>query len=101
MVGRSIADICDQSIIFTEAQNSEVNMFAKVRYRGYGPTYHATYITLYGECEGRKTYRCHFLLKSISPIWDSAIMLNFPMVAQSPYFIICITDLILCKCIVS
>ena len=30
---------------------------------------------------------CHYLLKSISLIWDSAVMINFPMVAQSPYYI--------------
>ena len=59
-------------------------MFAEVGYRTYGSTYRATYNILYGECA---TGERHFLLKSISLIWDSAVMLNFPMVAQSPYYI--------------
>ena len=49
-IERSIADIYDQGIIFTKARCAEVNMFAEVRYRGYGPTYRATYNILYGEC---------------------------------------------------
>ena len=40
-VGRSIADTYDRS--------AEVNMSAEVVYRGYGPTYRATYNILYGE----------------------------------------------------
>ena len=41
------------------------------------------------ECEGQKLpYRRHFLLKSTSLIWDSTVMLNFPMVAQSPYYML-------------
>ena len=82
MVGRSIADIY---------------MLTKVGYRGYGLTNHATYNILYGEwATCRQTflsakaeklpYRRQFLLKSISLIWDSTIMLNFPMVAQSPCY---------------
>ena len=61
-------------------------MLAKVRYRGYRPTYRATCNILFGECttgepfeyEGRKElpYRRHFLLKSISLIWDFDVMLN-------------------------
>ena len=49
-VGRSIADIYDRGIIFTEAQSAKVNMFAELGYRGCGPTYRATYNILYGEC---------------------------------------------------
>ena len=72
-------------------------MLAEVEYRGYGPStmLHIIYCMVstqqanLSECEGRKKlmYQCHFLLKSISLIWDSAVMLNFPMVAQSPYYI--------------
>ena len=64
-------------------------------------TYRATYNILYGErATGgpfwvrrpkKLPYGRHFLLKSISLIWDSAVMLNFPMVAQSPYYMLCIT----------
>ena len=61
MVGMSIADIYDRGIIFTKARCAKVN---------------------------KLPYQRHFLLKSISLICDSAIMLNFPMVAQSPYYII-------------
>ena len=48
-VRRSIADICDRGVIFTEALSAKVNMFAEVGYRGYGPTYHAIFSILYGE----------------------------------------------------
>ena len=54
MVGRSIADMCDQDVVFTEARSAEVIMFAKVRYIGYGLTYRATYI--YGECATGKPF---------------------------------------------
>ena len=50
MVGRSIADIYDRGVIFTEARSAEVNMLAEVGYRGYGLTYRATYNILYGKC---------------------------------------------------
>ena len=42
------------------------------------------------ECEGRKNFLNDpiFLLKSISLIWDSRVMLNFSMVAQSPYYLV-------------
>ena len=73
-------------------------MLAEVRYRGYGPTYCTTYNILYGECATGKplwVWRpknflndAIFLLESISLIWDSRVMLNFPMVAQSPYYIV-------------
>ena len=85
-VGRSIANVYDWGVIFTEVWSAEVNMPAEVGYRGYGPTYRATYNILYGECATgepfwlwrltKLSYRCHFLLKSISLLWDSAIMLN-------------------------
>ena len=61
-------------------------MLAEVGYRGYGLTYRATYNILYGECATGKPFECkgqkqlpyrrHFLLKSISLIWDFAVMLN-------------------------
>ena len=56
-VGRSIADVYNQGVIFTSALCVLVNMLAEVGYRGYGPTYRATYSILYGECEGRKNFR--------------------------------------------
>ena len=49
MVGRSIADVHDRGIIFTEARRAKVNMLAEVGYRGYGPTYSATYKIYYDE----------------------------------------------------
>ena len=97
-VGRSIADIYDRGIIFIYwGAKRRGNMLAEVGYRDYGPTYRATYKILYSECatgepfwvQGPKKllYRRHFLLKSLSLIWDSAVMLNFSMVVQSPYYI--------------
>ena len=39
------------------------------------------------EFEGRKNIRIDTIsVKSISLKWDSAVILNFPMVAQSPYY---------------
>ena len=35
---------------------TEVKLLAKVKYRGYGLTYHATYNMLYGECATGKTF---------------------------------------------
>ena len=55
-------------------------MLAKVRYRGYGPTYRATcniYIVSVqqanlSECKGQKI---NAIFMSISLIWDYAVML--------------------------
>ena len=73
-------------------------MLAEIGYRGYGPTYRATCNTYIVWCVcNRQTFLSakaeklpkwhHFLLESISLRWDSHIMLNFPIVAQSPYYI--------------
>ena len=43
-------------LIYTEAQSASVNMLAEVGYRGYGPTYRATYNILYGECATGKPF---------------------------------------------
>ena len=49
MVGRSIADISDpRHHIYQGAKR--LGKYAKVKYRGYGPTYHTIYDISYGEC---------------------------------------------------
>ena len=69
---------------------------AKVVYGGYGLTYRATYIIYCMVNVQQANFLCAkaknirndtiFLLESISLIWDSCVMLNFPVVAQSPYY---------------
>ena len=55
-VGRSVANIYDLGVIFTEMRSAEVNILAEVGYRGYGLTYRATYNMLYSECATGKPF---------------------------------------------
>ena len=66
-------------------------MFAEVGCRGYGLTHHATYSILrnrraFLNAKAKRT-SVSMPFSAISLIWDSAVMLNFPMVAQSSYYI--------------
>ena len=69
-------------------------MLAEVRYRGYGPTYHATYNTLYGEyttgepfkCRGRKSFRIDTIFCQAISLMGLRRNALLPMVAQSPYY---------------
>ena len=101
-----LADIYDWNAIFKEAWSAEVNICTEVLNRVYGPTYCSTYNILYGEYATGEPFwvprlksfqnKAIFALKSISLIWDSCVMLNFPMVVQSPYYM-CFKDIsILC-----
>ena len=58
-------------------------MFAEVGYRGYGPPNRATYNILYGECATGEP----FWVQRPKNFCIDTIMLNFLMVAQSPYYI--------------